>query len=83
MTRNSYNLRAEPPNLTSVRVADLHVSQLSRENRILPTRAAEERAKANISESTARNVRLSALVPALQNQTSICCLGPRRTFTED
>jgi hypothetical protein len=35
---------------TRDRVADIHVSQLSRENRILPTRATEERAKANNRE---------------------------------
>ena len=50
----------------SLRVADFHVSQLSRENRILPTRATEERAKTTSSESTARNVCLSAMVPAVR-----------------
>src|SRR5258706_15622537 len=32
---------------SSVRVADVHVSHLSRKNRLLPTRATEERAKPN------------------------------------
>jgi len=45
---------------TSVRIADIHVSQLSRENRILPTRATEERAKPTFSEFTTRIVCLSA-----------------------
>ena len=52
------------PRLT-FRIGDIHVSHLSREKTILLTRAYEERAKLIASELPARNVCLSAVVPAL------------------
>src|SRR5262249_59814371 len=61
----------------SVRNADIHVSQLSREKRMLPTGATEERARTSIFRTAARKVCLSAMVPTVsQNRTSICCLRP-------
>jgi hypothetical protein len=66
-----------------LRVADVHVSQLSRENRILPTRATEERAKSNIRRThNSQRVPLGGGSCRSQNRTSICCLRPRRAFSE-
>ena len=70
------NFRQQPfP--ANVRVADFHVSQLSRENRILPTRATEERAKANILRThSSQRAPLGGGSCRSQNRTSICCLRP-------
>src|SRR5215467_773649 len=60
-----------------LRLADIHVSQLSRENRILPTRATEERAKANIFRThSSQRAPLGGGSCRWQNRTSICCLRP-------
>ena len=57
---------------------------LSRENRILPTRATEERAKSNILRiHSSQRVPLGGGSCRSQNRTSICCLRPRRAFSED
>src|SRR5262249_39312527 len=58
-------------------VADVQVSQLSRENRILPTRATEERARTNILRIyNSQRVPLGDSSCRSQNRTSICCLRP-------
>ena len=72
---NSHNA-VSGPQRSHVRNADIHDKSLSREKRILLTRATEERVT-----STLQNPQL-AIVPRgegsclTQNQTSICCLGP-------
>src|ERR1700722_12925010 len=63
--------------MDNFRVADVHVSHLSRENRILLTRATEERAKTNIFRThSSQRVPLGGGSCCSQNWTSICCLGP-------
>jgi hypothetical protein len=52
--------------LSFVRVADVHDRFLSRENKVLPTRATEERANTITAEFSARDLCLSARVPAFR-----------------
>ena len=65
------------------RIADVHVSHLSREKSILLTRAYEERAKLLPAELSARNVCLSAVVPALCRTGHPLAVSGPKAITED
>ena len=65
------------------RIADVHVSHLSREKIILLTRAYEERAKLIPAELSARNVCLSAVVPALCRTGHPLAVSGPKAITED
>ena len=56
---------------------------LSRRNKVLLTRASEERARAHPSASAARTCASRLWFLPSQNRTSIRCLGPLRAVTED
>jgi len=80
VTRDSENAGSRT---TFVRNADLHVSHLSREKTILLTRAYEERAKLIPAELSARNVCLSAVVPALCRTGHPLAVSGPKAITED
>ena len=69
--------------LTSLRVADVHVSLLSRGNATLPRRASEERAKTIIPGIRSSHLCLSAVVPALRRTGHPFAVSSLSTFTED
>src|SRR5205807_24052 len=56
---------------------------LSREKKILLTRASEERARRTLAEPAARTCASRRWFLPSQNRTSIHCLRPLRTVTED
>jgi hypothetical protein len=64
-------------------VGDIHDKSLSREKRILLTRATEERVTRTLQNPQLAIVPLGEGSCLTQNQTSICCLGPMVAFTED
>jgi hypothetical protein len=69
--------------LLKFRIADLHDKSVSREKRILLTRATEERVTPTLQNPQLAIVPLGEGSCLTQNQTSICCLGPMVAFTED
>ena len=62
--------------MAKFRIADFHDKSVSREKRILLTRATEERVTSTLQNPQLAIVPLGEGSCLTQNQTSICCLRP-------
>jgi hypothetical protein len=68
---------------SNFRVADIHVSRLSRENAILLTRGFEERAKTVYARTYSSHMCLTAVIPAFAERDIHSLSGARRAVTDD
>ena len=69
--------------MAKFRIADFHDKSVSREKRILLTRATEERVTPTLQNPQLAIVPLGGSSCLTQNKTSICCPGPMVAVTED